>query len=127
MENLNSQASDYIFVENNKDSKPGEVDLHGLYVKEAIARADQAIQKAKSEGQTQINFIVGKGLHSQGGVAKLKPAIEELIQKHQLSAQLDPNNSGVLVVLIARPGQRGIGAEEISHRLQQDGESCVIM
>ncbi|KDR75934.1 hypothetical protein GALMADRAFT_69130, partial [Galerina marginata CBS 339.88] len=125
MDKLNKEASDYIFI--GQDSKPGEVDLHGLYVKEAIARADQAIQTAKSEGQTQINFIVGKGLHSQGGITKLKPAIEELIQKHQLSAQLAPHNSGVLIVLIARPDQQGISADEISRRLERDGEGCIIM
>jgi len=128
MENFNKEASDFIFIENNKDSEPGEVDLHGLYVKEAITRADQAIRNAKSQGQAQINFIVGKGLHSHGGVAKIRPAIEDLIQKHQLSAQLDPNNSGVLIVLInSKSGQRGIGAEEISRRLEREEESCIVM
>ncbi|KIM40052.1 hypothetical protein M413DRAFT_28588 [Hebeloma cylindrosporum] len=132
MVDLNKEASDFIFVENNKnlgqDSKPGEVDLHGLYVKEAIARADQAIQDATNRGQAQICFIVGKGLHSQGGVAKIKPAIEELIQKHQLCAEIDPNNSGVLIVFInSGASQRGIGADEISRRLERDGESCTIM
>ncbi|KAH9485355.1 Smr domain-containing protein [Psilocybe cubensis] len=123
MEQLNKQASDFIF-----DSKPGEVDLHGLYVKEAIFRADQAIQQAKQRGQPQINFIVGKGLHSQGGVAKIKPAIEELIQRHNLVARIDPNNTGVLIVMLdSQPGQRGMGADEISHRLERNGESCIIM
>lgn len=27
-------------------------------------------------------LIIGKGLHSSGGIAKLKPAIEELIQRY---------------------------------------------
>ena len=26
-------------------------------------------------------MLIGKGLHSQSGIAKIKPAIEELIQK----------------------------------------------
>jgi len=118
----------FIFIENNKDSKPGEVDLHGLYVKEAIARADQAIQNAKNSGQPQINFIVGKGLHSQGGVAKIKPAIEELIQRHQLRAEIDPNNSGVLIVFFkSEPSQRGISADEISRHLQRNDDNCTIM
>lgn len=113
MEELNEQASSWIFIgaklslkfanthwdpllENNKvtrdsliashthriqNSKPGEVDLHGLYVKEAINRADRFIQLAKSTGHSQVKLIVGKGLHSHGGVAKIKSAIEELIQK----------------------------------------------
>ncbi|KAF9478631.1 Smr-domain-containing protein [Pholiota conissans] len=113
---------------NKQDSKPGEIDLHGLYVKEAISRADDAIQRAKHNGEAQINFIVGKGLHSSGGVAKIKPAIEELIQKYQLTAQLDPTNAGVLIVYLqAAPGQRSIGADEISRRIERNEESCTIM
>ena len=93
----------FSFVENNKDSQPGEIDLHGLYVKEAITYTDRSIQEARSRGDSEIHFIVGmaslvtghkpldvdtlylsllgKGLHSKGGVAKLKPAIEELMEK----------------------------------------------
>ncbi|KAF8813573.1 DUF1771-domain-containing protein [Phlegmacium glaucopus] len=127
MEELNKQASDWIFIENNKDSKPGEIDLHGLYVKEAISRADQCIQLAKSNGTSQIRLIVGKGLHSHGGVAKIKPAIEELIQKHKLVAQLDPNNQGVLIVYLDSSSSHGIGAEEISRRLVHENDACVIM
>lgn len=86
-----------------QDSKPGEIDLHGLYVKEAIERTDYAIQDAKRRGDTEVHLIVGtlsfevsistvlyqfaaagKGLHSSGGVAKIKPAIEELMQKSVL-------------------------------------------
>ncbi|KAF9566814.1 DUF1771-domain-containing protein [Agrocybe pediades] len=126
MEQLNKQASDYIFRENNKDCQPGEIDLHGLYVKEAIARADAAIIQAKAERQHQVKFIVGKGLHSQGGVAKIKPAIEELMRKHQLSAQLDPTNAGVLIVMIDSH-QGGIGPDEISRRLTNQQEGCTVM
>jgi len=127
MEELNKQASDLIFIENNKNSKPGEIDLHGLYVKEAITRADQSIQLAKSNGHSQVKLIVGKGLHSQGGIAKIKPAIEDLIQKHKLVAQLDPNNSGVLIAYLDSSNSQGIGSEEITRRLAQENDSCIIM
>jgi len=117
MENLNKQASDWIFVENNKDSKPGEIDLHGLYVKEAIARTDDAIEQAKQRGDSNIHLIVGKGLHSQGSHAKIKPAIEELMQKHQLVAELDPHNTGVLVVHLDGRGG-GMDPDEVTRRLE---------
>ena len=77
--------------------------MHGLYVKEAITYTDRSIQEARGRGDSEIHFIVGmssysgcvifvstdpwystisgKGLHSKGGVAKLKPAIEELMEK----------------------------------------------
>ncbi|KZT10606.1 Smr-domain-containing protein [Laetiporus sulphureus 93-53] len=98
MERLNAQASEWIFNENNKDREPGEVDLHGLYVKEAITFTERAINDARRCESNKIHLIVGKGLHSSDGVAKLKPAIEELLRKQGLVAELDQNNSGVLIV-----------------------------
>jgi DNA-nicking Smr family endonuclease len=55
--------------------------LHGLYVKEAVSYTDRAIMDAKARGDSEIHLIVGKGLHSQGHVAKIKPAIEDLMRK----------------------------------------------
>ncbi|KAJ3733653.1 hypothetical protein DFJ43DRAFT_221148 [Lentinula guzmanii] len=119
MEQLNKQASDQIYVENNKNSKPGEINLHGLYVKEAIERSDIAIEDAKRRGDTEMHLIVGKGLHSSDGIAKIKPAIEALMQKHQLIAELDPNNAGVLIVQL-------VGPDEIARRSNRD-EGCIVM
>ncbi|KZP19838.1 DUF1771-domain-containing protein [Athelia psychrophila] len=126
MESLNKQASDWIFAENNKDKKPGEpIDLHGLYVKEAIDRADRAIVQAKRHGDAEISLIVGKGNHSQGGRAKIKPAIQELMQKHQLVATLDANNAGVMIVRMDGQGQ-GMNPDEVSQRLDSD-QGCVMI
>ncbi|KAF5389495.1 hypothetical protein D9757_004324 [Collybiopsis confluens] len=146
MEQLNKQASDWIFVENNKvkslplhvfrtrdaqesqqDSKPGEIDLHGLYVKEAIAQTDNAIEDAKRRGVSEIHLIVGKGLHSQGGAAKIKPAVEELMKKHQLVAELDPHNAGVLIVQLGGRRDRAVGPDEITRRLERNDEGCIVM
>jgi DNA-nicking Smr family endonuclease len=38
---------------------PGEVDLHGLYVKEAITYTDQNIAEARARGDKEIHLIVG--------------------------------------------------------------------
>ncbi|KAI1796405.1 DUF1771-domain-containing protein [Ganoderma leucocontextum] len=129
MERLNEEAAEWIFRENNTDSKPGEVDLHGLYVKEAIRFTDKSISEARARGDSQIHVIVGKGLHSANHVAKLKPAIEELIQKHGLVAELDEHNSGVLIVSLdgqATGKGRVIGAEELTRGLEKKDE-CIIM
>ncbi|KAF8210140.1 hypothetical protein K438DRAFT_1959421 [Mycena galopus ATCC 62051] len=123
MNALNKEASDWIFIENNKDSQPGEIDLHGLYVKEAIEHTDRALQEAKNRGDSELHLIVGKGLHSQGHVAKIKPAIEEL---HQLFAELDPHNAGVLICKLDNE-QGGVGSDEIARRLERDDEGCTIM
>jgi DNA-nicking Smr family endonuclease len=43
----------------SKDRSPREIDLHGLYVKEAIAHTDAAIQTAKKRGESDLRLIVG--------------------------------------------------------------------
>jgi hypothetical protein len=124
MERLNHEASEWILIlffqsfrlwhpmlnastepaENNLDSQPGEVDLHGLFVKEAIEFTDKMIVRARQRGDTEVHLIVGKyllfavrycpstlislatrqlGLHSTSGHAKIKPAIEELMRKYE--------------------------------------------
>ncbi|SJL06969.1 uncharacterized protein ARMOST_10311 [Armillaria ostoyae] len=98
MEQLNKEASDWIYLENNRDCRPGEIDLHRLRVKEAIARTDTALEEAKRRGDSEIRIIVGKGLHSERGEARLGPAIKGLMRRYQLVAEFDPSNSGVLVV-----------------------------
>ena len=42
-----------------QDSKPGEVDLHGLYVKEAIDYTDRSIAEARARGDKELHLIVG--------------------------------------------------------------------
>ncbi|KAK0219038.1 hypothetical protein IW262DRAFT_1256787, partial [Armillaria fumosa] len=94
MQQLNKEASNWIYL----GQKPGEIDLHGLYVKEAIAYTDAALEEAKLRGDSEIRLIVGIGLHSEDGEAKLRPAIKGLMRKYQLSAEFDPSNCGVIVV-----------------------------
>jgi DNA-nicking Smr family endonuclease len=118
MEALNRQACDWIYhgtmnshtqerdadyiIAKNTDSSPNEVDLHGLYVKEAVERTERAIQAAQRHGYSNIHLIVGeysafyllriyiyvfvgKGMHSQANVARIKPAIEDLLEMLELS------------------------------------------
>lgn len=111
--------------------------MHGLYVKEAIAHTDQSISEARARGDKEVRLIVGKGIHSPNHAAKLKPAIEELMLKHNLSAALDPDNSGVLVVQLEggdaaeRARDRGgvvLGADDITRRLNsRDDGGCIVM
>lgn len=67
--------------ENNRDSPPGTIDLHGLYVKEAIERTEAAIAEGQKTPHRDLRVIVGKGIHSPGHVAKIKPAVQDLMQK----------------------------------------------
>ncbi|KAL4078340.1 hypothetical protein V8B97DRAFT_1254624 [Scleroderma yunnanense] len=97
MEGLNNLASAQIFKAKNPDGETGRVDLHNLYVKEALSYAEKAIEKAREQSRSQIQFIVGKGLHSEGNEAKIKPALKELLEERGIQAVLDPNNAGILI------------------------------
>ncbi|KAJ6609398.1 hypothetical protein B0H10DRAFT_1813856, partial [Mycena sp. CBHHK59/15] len=101
MEELNIVASEMIFlgVFDSIDRKPYEIDLHGLVVKEAELKVTEGIMLCEQRGDPAIRFIVGQGIHSDGGAAKLRPAIQQHIQEvldHPVYT--DPGNAGVLVV-----------------------------
>ena len=95
---LNRRAAEFVFVENNRDSLANEIDLHGLYVSEAEYVIKKRLIFGAEHGEQEVRIIVGKGKHSQNGVAKLKPAAEELCKEAQFQWQLDPKNEGVIVV-----------------------------
>ncbi|PSK33412.1 hypothetical protein C7M61_005290 [Candidozyma pseudohaemuli] len=100
-ENYNRQAAEYVFRENNADSAEDEIDLHGLYVKEAEWIMQKRLSECIRTNQSHLRVIVGKGLHSANGIAKLKPAIEQLCQESGLKHYIDPKNSGVMVIDLA--------------------------
>ncbi|KAF7783000.1 hypothetical protein Agabi119p4_2376 [Agaricus bisporus var. burnettii] len=98
MESYHEQASEWIFYQLNRNNDPGEVDLHGLYVKEAIPRVERKLKEARARGAPSIRFIVGQGRHSDDGIPKLKPAIENLIRESGLSSRIEQFNPGALIV-----------------------------
>lgn len=100
-ENYNRQAAEYVFRENNADSAGDEIDLHGLYVKEAEWILQKRLAECMRTNQSHLKVIVGKGLHSQNGVAKLKPAVDQLCSESGLKHHIDPKNAGVLVIDLA--------------------------
>ncbi|KAH9083559.1 hypothetical protein EDB83DRAFT_2212617 [Lactarius deliciosus] len=103
MEELDERAARIIFRENNKDRKNGEkIDLHGLFVAEAVGFVNQLLQYGESRGDQVMCFIVGKGLHSDAGRARIRPALEDLCTERGLGHSLDPHNAGVLIVRLNR-------------------------
>jgi len=81
--------------------KEGTADFHDLFVHEAIRYAKQELESASRRGDEVVRFIVGtsinelsgvhvlngvrvnspnpgKGLHTEDGEAKIRPALEKL-------------------------------------------------
>ncbi|KAI9463662.1 hypothetical protein BJY52DRAFT_1115514 [Lactarius psammicola] len=98
MEEFDKRAAKIIFREKNKNRRDGMIDLHGLYVAEAVGFTNELLQSAGSRGDEVVRLIVGKGLHSDAGGAKIRPALENLCTERGLDHSLDPHNAGVLVV-----------------------------
>lgn len=95
----NLKAAEYVFWTNNQDSAADEIDLHGLHVNESIwILKKRVVNEYTNNDLRPLKAIVGKGLHSAHGVAKLKPAVEELCSEAGISCQVQKGNSGVLVL-----------------------------
>ncbi|KAN0091189.1 DUF1771 domain containing protein [Tylopilus felleus] len=101
MKSLNAEASAWIFRQNNLECKPGEINLHDLCIKEAMSYVEKGIHEARQRGDAEIRFIVGRGMHSDRHVAKIKPAVEDLMNKYNIPTEVDPHNDGVLIAQLA--------------------------
>lgn len=104
MEAYNKQASEFIFRENNAESRvPSDtIDLHGQYVEEAEEILQKRIRHARSTSQSHLHVIVGKGSHSRNHVQKLKPAVETIC--HQLGLQYHTEDNEGRIYIHLGPG-----------------------
>eukprot|EP00658_Telonema_sp_P-2_P048473 TRINITY_DN3687_c0_g1_i5.p1 TRINITY_DN3687_c0_g1~~TRINITY_DN3687_c0_g1_i5.p1 ORF type:complete len:923 (+),score=208.61 TRINITY_DN3687_c0_g1_i5:221-2989(+) len=95
------QACDLVFQEKNPDmGELKEIDLHGLTVKEAISTSTNYLNLCQSVGHRGLlKIITGKGIHSEGGIPKIKPAIEELCQSKGLNFFSSPQGGVIEVAL----------------------------
>ncbi|GAA5869131.1 hypothetical protein JCM8547_008705 [Rhodosporidiobolus lusitaniae] len=123
----NAEAAEWIYQENNRTQPPGSIDLHGLYVQEAIEYTEKAIAEARSRGLAELRVIVGKGNHSPSHVAKIKPAITSLMQRERLTAHLDPHNGGVLVVQLQGQGGGRSAGQFVREMEDSRDNDCVVM
>ncbi|KAB5591559.1 hypothetical protein CTheo_4988 [Ceratobasidium theobromae] len=99
MQELHAEAAAQIFKAEKNAGRPlDEVDLHGLYVKEAISRLSQFIREAPQAGYTTLRVITGKGLHSERGEAQIIPAVQDALRRQGLRHHTNEANAGVIIV-----------------------------
>lgn len=123
---LNEQAAAWIFEANNRACPPDTIDLHGLFVQESITYTESFIARARRSRFKTVRVIVGKGVHSMQHQAKIRPAIEELVERQNIAVSLDEHNSGVLI-LVLEPARRGID-DRLRESLKRDGvPDCIVM
>ncbi|XP_053528329.1 NEDD4-binding protein 2 isoform X2 [Artibeus jamaicensis] len=91
MKEANHLAAMEIFEKVNASLLPQNVlDLHGLHVDEAIEHLMAVLQQKTEEfkhsgGRPYLSVITGRGNHSQGGVARIKPAVINYLTSHSFS------------------------------------------
>ena len=87
MKNYHRMAAAEIFNHHNPEyhSKPrsrDRIDLHRLHVSEALEFVERHIELCAASRIRRTEIIVGRGAHSVGGVARLRPAILDFLQSN---------------------------------------------
>ncbi|KAM9294795.1 NEDD4-binding protein 2 [Morus bassanus] len=88
MKEANHAAAVQIFERVNTSLLPMNVlDLHGLHVDEAVNQLSRVLQEKCEEyqqtgGKPYLSVITGRGSHSQGGVARIRPAAIRYLTSH---------------------------------------------
>jgi len=81
---------------NNTNRPSNELDLHGLKVREALDITRERLTKFVKNKEPNLIIIVGRGNNSINGVAKIKPAVIELVNEFHIKATPNkPPNSAV--------------------------------
>lgn len=96
MKKYNKEAADAFFAAHNKGRDQMTIDLHGLYVEEAMERLKARIEAIGRKGTFVI--IWGAGNHSEGGVRKIKPAVVDYLNGEKFNFADDTPNHGCCTV-----------------------------
>ncbi|KAG9069329.1 hypothetical protein KI688_010229 [Linnemannia hyalina] len=101
MDRYNNMARDMVFKCRNEPSN--ELDLHGLKVREALDITRERLTKFVKNREPNLMIIVGRGKNSINGVAKIKPAVTELVNEFHIKATPNKPNQGCIWIEPAGP------------------------
>ncbi|KAI7830604.1 hypothetical protein BC939DRAFT_438499 [Gamsiella multidivaricata] len=106
MDRYNNMARDIVFRVNNSSRPSNELDLHGLKVREALDITRERLNRFIKNKEPNLIIIVGRGKNSLNGVAKIKPAVIELVTQFRIKATPNKPNQGC-VYIEPLPGNEG--------------------
>jgi DNA-nicking Smr family endonuclease len=110
----NTRAADFVFEFHNRERPLDEIDLHNLFVEEAMQRLKERIATLQQDSKLQTRIassqqpikrpstlvvIVGRGNNSANGTPRIKPAVESYLQS--IGLRYDFENEGSLQVHLA--------------------------
>lgn len=82
------------------------VDLHGLLVVEALEKTKEHLAACRERRVRRTKIITGRGNHSVGGVARLRPEVEAWLRERSGELRIVPgrNDGAIDVELLDRGG-----------------------
>ncbi|KAF8597701.1 hypothetical protein BDV93DRAFT_479161 [Ceratobasidium sp. AG-I] len=107
VERYNERAAKEIFLSLNptyythppNPETPSKIDLHGLFVNEALVYTQGHIELCRQGGVTKTSIITGRGNNSKDGIAKIKPAVEGLLVREGLAGKYTVESNGGCIVV----------------------------
>lgn len=110
-----------LYTRNHRPNAPNQVsvDLHGVNVTAAEQQVRNAVESSRSvPGATELTFITGKGMHSEGRRAVLLPLVRTLL--HDLGVPYKETQGGVVASIVPElPAD--VRADLSKHLLQRSG------
>ena len=87
-------AAQRIFKRKNTGYGLEQMDLHGLHLDEAMEKVRERLRRLEAGDVASVELITGAGHHSEGNKAKLKPAVEALLQQKASTLSYEPMAGG---------------------------------
>ena len=103
LQSVTRRARRSVFRDHNAGMDSIVRDLHGIDAQGALDAVDQTLAATAvlaSQKAMEVTFIVGKGLHSAGGVAVIKSAVLDFLRRHNITHEVDPANQGQVRVCV---------------------------
>ena len=96
MKSSNKKAEEAI-IKPQKINQSGIIDLHGLYLSEAINIIKQILKRKKKLKFKELKIITGLGNHSHNNIPKIKPAIIKILDEKKYKYKI---NKGEIILYL---------------------------
>lgn len=117
MEEKNRQAAELFFKHYNQNRPNNIIDLHGLYVSEALKYVEEKLDECRAKNISSLTIITGIGNNSPNRVAKIKPRVEKYARENAL--KITRYSGHIVVDLTERNRHETIG--------YQNTNECIIL
>lgn len=116
----NESAADAIFTHYNEKLRDNAIDLHGLFVTEAIKKLIERVNKSKTKRVFELDVIVGQGHHSENNTPKIKNSVIQYATNNRIFHTIDDLNPGLIHLRLAECKELSATTKSTTKRDHQD-------